>query len=102
MLVAYEMLWLFVTDVQNDMIAFSSDDELMEAVKNVSDGILHVFIHEKPPAASSVPEPLHVVVTSDAREFHLNFHTLYSYSCRDVEFFLRDFLLAHCVYNENG
>jgi len=63
MLVAYGMLLLFVTDVQNDMILFSSDEELMQAVKNVTDGILHVFIHEKPPAAPSV----HAGVTSDAR-----------------------------------
>jgi len=51
------MLWMFVTDVDNDIIAFSSDDELMEALKNVSDGILRVFIHEKPSPVPSVPLP---------------------------------------------
>ena len=81
MLVAYKMLWLFVTGMHNDLIEFSSDEQLMEAVKNVStDGILRVFIHEKPPAVSSVPQPLHAGVTSDTREFHLNFHTLYGYN----------------------
>jgi sequestosome 1 len=34
-------------DADGDMIAFSSDDELMEAVKSVSDGIFRVFIVEK-------------------------------------------------------
>jgi len=93
------MLWLFVTDVHNDMIEFSSDEELMEAVRNVStDGILHVFIYEKPSAASSLPEPLYVVVTCDGREFHLNSQTLYGYNCRDKEFFLRDcFIGAPCI-----
>lgn len=67
------VLPLFVADVDNDMIAFSSDDELMEAVKNVSDGILRVFIHEKPSAsaaapAPSQPEPLHIGVTCDGCE----------------------------------
>jgi len=59
---------LCVTDVDNDMIAFSSDDELMEAVKNVNDGILRVFIHEKPSAAPTAPEPLHIGVTCDGCE----------------------------------
>jgi len=80
------MLLLFVTDVDNDMIAFSTNDELMEAVKNVSDGILRVFIHEKPLAASSLPEPLHAGVTSDRCEFHPKFYTLYGYNCRYKEF----------------
>jgi len=69
------MLWLSVADADNDMIAFSSDDELMEAVKNVNDGMLRVFIHEKPSAVPSVlesvhvlPEPLHAGVTCDGCE----------------------------------
>ena len=92
------MLLLFVTDADNHMIAFSSDEELMEAVKKVSDGVLRILIHEKPPAASSVPEPLHAGGTSDGREFHLNFHTLYGYNCRDKEFFLRDCFYWCTVY----
>lgn len=60
---------LYWRDVDNDMIAFSSDDELLEAVKNVSDGMLRVYIHEKPSTApSSAPEPLHVGVTCDGCE----------------------------------
>lgn len=59
---------MVVADADNDMIAFSSDDELMEAVKNVSDGILRVFITEKPPAEPAAPEPLHFGVTCDGCE----------------------------------
>jgi len=54
-----------VVDADNDMIAFSSDDELMEAMKYVSDGILRVFITEKPSAAPTAAEPLHYGVTCD-------------------------------------
>ena len=50
------------------MIAFSSDDELMEAVNNVRDGILRVYITEKASAAPSAPEPLHYGVTCDGCE----------------------------------
>ena len=50
------------------MIAFSSDDELLEAVRNVTDGILRVYITEKPSAAPSAPEPLHFGVTCDGCE----------------------------------
>jgi len=59
-----------VADADNDMIAFSSDDELMEAVKNVTDGILRVYVTEKPSAAAAafVTEPLHYGVTCDGCE----------------------------------
>jgi len=54
-------------DADNDMIAFSSDDELMEAVKNVTDGILRVFISENagPAAKQSATEALHCGITCD-------------------------------------
>ena len=57
-----------VADADNDMIAFSSDDELMEAVKNMSDGVLRVFITEKPSAEPAAPQPLHRGVTCDGCE----------------------------------
>lgn len=59
---------LYWRDADNDMIAFSSDDELMEAVKNVNDGVLRVFITEKPSAMPSAPGPLHYGVTCDGCE----------------------------------
>jgi len=63
-----------VTDSDDDMIAFSSDDELMEAVKNVKEGMLRVYITEKPssPGAAVAPPatdaPLHYGVTCDGCE----------------------------------
>ena len=57
-----------VPDADNDMIAFSSDDELMEAVKNVKDGILRIYITEKPSAAPPAVERLHFGVTCDGCE----------------------------------
>lgn len=38
---------LYWKDCDGDMIAFSSDDELMEALKSISDGIFRVYIVEK-------------------------------------------------------
>jgi len=68
-------IMLVVPDSDNDMIAFSSDDELMEAVKNVKDGMLRVYITEKPaslPRAGVVPPAndalLHPGVTCDGCE----------------------------------
>ena len=54
------------------MIAFSSDDELMEAIKSITDGVFRVFIVEKrtPNTDSSLPnneqrDVLHPGVTCD-------------------------------------
>ena len=58
-------VFVAVADADNDMVAFSSDDELMEAVRNVNDGILRVFITENPPPA---PGPLHHGVVCDGCE----------------------------------
>ncbi len=37
------MFYLSLTDSENDAIAFSSDDELMEALAGVENGIFNFF-----------------------------------------------------------
>lgn len=60
------MEWnVVVADADNDMIAFSSDDELMEAVKNTTDGVLRVYINEN---QSALLGPLHYGVVCDGCE----------------------------------
>jgi len=59
---------LYWKDTDGDMIAFSSDDELMEAIKAVTDGIFRVFIIEKKQPRTELPfvgEVLHPFVTCD-------------------------------------
>lgn len=59
---------LYWRDVDNDMIAFSSDDELMEAVKNTTDGVLRVYITENQSAVPLSSGPLHYGVVCDGCE----------------------------------
>jgi len=62
---------LYWKDSDDDMIAFSSDDELMEAMKGITDGIFRVFIVEKrapkteSQTASDGADVLHPFVTCD-------------------------------------
>lgn len=60
---------LFWKDADNDLIAFSSDDELMEAVSYVTDGVFKIYIEEKGQAPQA-PDPgtLHPHVTCDGCE----------------------------------
>lgn len=67
-----KLITLYWKDSDGDMIAFSSDDELIEAIKNITDGVFRVFIVEKktPRNDSSLPtdgqrDMLHPGVTCD-------------------------------------
>jgi len=67
---------IYWKDADGDMIAFSSDDELMEAMRSVSDGLFRIYIIEKQgmgsATCSSAPPPrennIHFGVTCDGCE----------------------------------